>query len=331
MGNHIKTTFLLTAMTGLFLFLGYLLGGQGGMFIALIFAGGMNFFSYWYSHKIVLKMYRAQPLDRSQAPGLYDTVERLARQAGLPMPQVYLIPESAPNAFATGRNPDNAVVAVTQGLMNLMDQAELEGVIAHELGHIKNRDILISTIAATMAGAIMWIASMARFSAIFGGSDDEEGGLGLAGVLIMSIIAPMAAMLVQMAVSRSREYLADATAASITGNPAGLASALNKLGSYSRGQQVDANPSTAHMFIVNPLSASKIAGLFSTHPPIEERVRKLGSATRTGGGFTRQETRGAASFKGDGDFAGGKPGGKVGERPKPTMDEQSKSFWDNLS
>ncbi|MCG8563852.1 MAG: M48 family metalloprotease, partial [Desulfobacterales bacterium] len=233
MGNHIKTTFLLTAMTGLFLFLGYLLGGQGGMFIALIFAGGMNFFSYWYSHKIVLKMYRAQPLERSQAPGLYDTVERLARQASLPMPQVYLIPESAPNAFATGRNPDNAVVAVTQGLMNLMNQAELEGVIAHELGHIKNRDILISTIVATMAGAIMWIASMARFSAIFGGfsgDDDDEGGLGLAGVIIMSIIAPMAAMLVQMAVSRSREYLADATAASITGNPSGLASALSKLG-----------------------------------------------------------------------------------------------------
>ena len=326
MGNRIKTTFLLTAMTSLFLVLGYLLGGQGGMFIALIFAGGMNFFSYWYSHKIVLKMYRAQPLDRNQAPELFDMVARLARQADLPMPEVYLIPEAAPNAFATGRNPDNAVVAVTQGLVNLMDSAELEGVIAHELGHIKNRDILISTIAATMAGAIMWLATMARFSAIFGGSDDEEGGMGLAGVLVMSIIAPMAAMLVQMAVSRSREYLADATAATITGNPGGLASALSKLGSYSRGQQVDANPSTAHMFIVNPLSASKVAGLFSTHPPIEERVKRLGgrsSGGSSGGGF-KSEFKGGS---GDADFSSGPArGGK-----RPTMEEQSKSFWDNLS
>jgi len=295
-------------MTGLFLTLGYLLGGQTGMFIALVFAGVMNVGSYWYSHKIVLKMYKAQPLDRSQAPGLFDTVARLAGQAGLPMPHVYLIPDNAPNAFATGRNPEHAVVAVTKGLMNLMNQEELEGVLAHELGHIKNRDILISTIAATLAGAIMWISTIARFSAFFGGSDDDEGGLGFVGVLVMSMVAPMAAMVVQMAVSRSREYLADATAAQITGNPGGLASALSKLGSYSSGGQVDANPSTAHMFIVNPLTGKQMMNLFSTHPPIEARVARL-----TG------QKRPPAS-----------PGpGSTGK--KPTMADQGKSFWDNLS
>lgn len=313
MGNHFKSGVLLVAMTGLFLFLGFLLGGQGGMFIALIFAGVMNLGSYWYSHKIVLKMYKAQPLERSQAPGLFDTVAQLARQAGLPMPRVYLIPDDAPNAFATGRNPEHAVVAVTRGLMNLMNQEELEGVIAHELGHIKNRDILISTIAATLAGAVMWVASMARFSAFFGGNDDEEGGLGFVGVLVISIIAPVAAMIVQMAVSRSREYLADATAAQITGNPKGLAGALSKLGAYSRGQQqVDANPSTAHMFIVNPLSGKQMMNLFSTHPPIEDRVARL-----TGAG-------------------GGQPpfsnsGGTGGSKEKPSMQDQGKSFWDSMS
>lgn len=315
MGNHFKSGMLLVAMTSLFLFLGYILGGQSGMFIALIFAGGMNFFSYWYSHKIVLKMYRAQPLDKSQAPGLYGTVARLAQRAGLPMPQVYLIPEDGPNAFATGRNPDHAVVAVTRGLMNLMDQEELEGVIAHELGHIKNRDILISTIAATFAGAIMWIASMARFSAFFGGTgEDEEGGLGFVGVMILSILAPMAAMLVQMAVSRSREYLADATAAGITGNPGGLASALSKLGSYTRGAQVDANPSTAHMFIVNPLSGQKMASLFSTHPPIEERVARLSSGSAGPGSSN----------------PGQAPPGRGRTRPS-SMEDQGRSFWDNMS
>ena len=318
MGNQLKTTFLLAVMTSLFLVLGYALGGRGGMFIALIFAGGMNVMSYWYSHKIVLRMYRAQPLERSQAPNIYDTVARLARQADLPMPEVYLIPDQAPNAFATGRNPEHAVVAVTQGLVNLMNQEELEGVIAHELGHIKNRDILISTIAATMAGAIMWVASMARFSAFFGGSDDEEGGMGIAGILIMSIIAPIAAMLVQMAVSRSREYLADATAASITGNPRGLASALSKLGSYGKGgqAQTQADPATAHMFIVNPLSASKVAGLFSTHPPIEERVKRLGGSS--GGSFR-------SSGNSDADFSSG-----PSEKRRPTAEEQGKSFWDSL-
>jgi len=296
-------------MTGLFLCLGYLLGGQSGMFMALIFAGAVNVGSYWYSHKIVLKMYRAQPLERSQAPGLFDTVARLAGRAGLPMPQVYLIPENSPNAFATGRNPAHAVVAVTQGLLNLMNQDELEGVLAHELGHIKNRDILISTIAATLAGAIMWIATIARFSVFFGGSDDEEGGLGIIGVLVLSMVAPMAAMVVQMAVSRSREYLADATAARITGNPGGLASALSKLGAYSHGGQVDANPSTAHMFIVNPLSGKQMMNLFATHPPIEDRVARLRGQDRT------------PPFSGT----------ARGNGKQQTLADQGKSFWDNLS
>lgn len=312
MANQFKTGMLLIMMTGLFLVLGYLLAGQTGMFIALIFAGVMNISSYWYSDKVVLRMYRAQPLDRFQAPGLFDTVARLARQAGLPMPQIYLIPESAPNAFATGRNPEHAVVAVTQGLMNMMNQDEIEGVLAHELGHVKNRDILISTIVATLAGAIMWIATIARFSAFFGGSDDDEGGLGIIGVLVMSMVAPIAAMVVQMAVSRSREYLADATAASITGNPNGLASALSKLGGFSRSQaQVNASPATAHMFIVNPLTGKQMMNLFSTHPPIEERVARLMGSRPPGQNFSgnsRQE-------------------GQDG----PTMDDQSRSFWDNLS
>lgn len=316
MANQFKTGMLLIMMTGLFLVLGYLLAGQTGMFIALIFAGAMNVFSYWYSDKVVLKMYRAQPLERSQAPGLFDTVARLARQAGLPMPKIYLIPESAPNAFATGRNPEHAVVAVTQGLMNMMNQDELEGVLAHELGHVKNRDILISTIVATLAGAIMWIASIARFSAFFGGRDDDEGGLGIIGVLVVSMVAPIAAMIVQMAVSRSREYLADATAASITGNPRGLASALSKLGGFSRSHaQVDASPATAHMFIVNPLTGKQMMNLFSTHPPIEERVARLVGSQPQGrnfsGNFRQEDSNPHASGT--------------------TMDDQSRSFWDNMS
>lgn len=307
MGNHIKTVFLLTAMSGLFLVMGYALGGQSGMVIALIIALAMNFFSYWQSHTIVLKMYRAKPLDRSRAPGLHDTVARLASRAGLPMPKIYVIPEDAPNAFATGRNPEHGVVAVTEGLVRLMDQNELEGVLAHELGHIKNRDILISTIVATLAMAIMFVASMARFSAFFGGRDNEEGGMGFLGVIALSILAPVAAMLVQMAVSRSREYLADATAASITGHPEGLASALSKLGSYTRHTTVDANPSTAHMFIVNPLSGKKMAGLFSTHPPVEDRINRLTGAGKPPSG--QQNTQKSGS----------------------TMTEQSRAFWDSLS
>jgi len=316
MVNQFKTVMLLVMMTGLFLVLGYLLAGQTGMFIALSFAGVMNIFSYWYSDKVVLKMYRAQPLERSQAPGLFDTVDRLARQAGLPMPKVYLIPDSAPNAFATGRNPEHAVVAVTQGLMTMMTQEELEGVLAHELGHVKNRDILISTIVATLAGAIMWIASIARFSAFFGGSDDDDGGLGFIGVLVVSMVAPIAAMIVQMAVSRSREYLADATAASITGNPNGLASALSKLGGFSRSRaQVDASPATAHMFIVNPLTGKHMMNLFSTHPPIEDRVARLVGSRPHGRHFTGNSRQENGNTHSNG----------------TTMEDQSRSFWDNLS
>ena len=277
MGNQFRTAILLAVMTAFILFVGQLIGGRQGLIIALIFAGGMNFFSYWYSDKMVLKMYRAQPASPSQAPELYSIVQTLANRARLPMPKIYILPQDQPNAFATGRNPEHAAVAVTRGLLDLMKKDEIEGVLAHELAHVKNRDILIGTIAATMAGAIMMLASMARWSAIFGGmrSDDDEGGLGIVGLIAMSIIAPMAAMLIQMAISRSREYLADSTGADIAGRPDGLARALEKLGSYSRTRAMDANPSTAHMFIVNPLSGRKLAGLFSTHPPIEERVARL--------------------------------------------------------
>jgi heat shock protein HtpX len=237
----------------------------------------MNFFSYWYSDKLVVKMYRAREVTHNQAPELYEMVQQLTRQAGLPMPKLYIIPQEAPNAFATGRNPEHAVVAVTEGLLKIMDRSEVTGVLAHELAHVKNRDILIGSIAATLAGAIMMLATMARWSAIFGGgsNDDEGGGAGFIGLIVMSIIAPMAAMVIQMAISRSREYLADATGAGFAGNPEGLARALEKLGAYSKRLPMDANPSTAHMLIVNPLSGRSMMRWFSTHPPIEERVARL--------------------------------------------------------
>ena len=277
MGNQIRTTILLAVMTALILWVGQFLGGRQGMFIALIFAAGMNFFSYWYSDKLVLKMYRAREVTPAQAPELYETVQRLTQRAGLPMPRLYVIPQQTPNAFATGRNPEHSVVAVTEGLLSIMEQDEVAGVLAHELAHVKNRDILIGSIAATMAGAIMVLASMARWSAIFGGggSNDEEGGGGFIGLIAMSIIAPMAAMIIQMAISRSREYLADATGASFVGNPEGLARALEKLGAYSKRLPMNANPSTAHMFIVNPLSGKSLMSLFSTHPPLDERIARL--------------------------------------------------------
>jgi len=276
MGNQIRTTILLAVMTALILWAGQLLGGRQGMIIALIFAAGMNFFSYWYSDKLVLKMYRASEVTANQAPELYEMVQRLTQQAGLPMPKLYVIPQQAPNAFATGRNPEHAVVAVTEGLLKIMDRDEVMGVLAHELAHVKNRDILIGSVAATMAGAIMVLATMARWSAIFGGgSRDEEGGGGFIGLIAMSIIAPLAAMIVQMAISRSREYLADATGARFAGHPEGLAQALEKLGAYSKRLPMDANPSTAHMFIVNPLSGKSMLSLFSTHPPLEERIARL--------------------------------------------------------
>lgn len=277
MGNQFRTALLLGIMTIFLMLIGQLIGGRQGMFLALILAAGLNFFSYWYSDQIVLKMYRAQEVTPQQAPELYRIVQTLARNAGIPMPRVYIIPEEAPNAFATGRNPENAVVAVTEGLLRVMDREEITGVVAHELAHVKNRDILIGSIAATMAGAVMMLASMARWSAIFGGgrSEDGEGNTGFLGMIIVSILAPIGAMVIQMAISRSREYLADASGASYVGHSEGLARALEKLGAYSRRISMEANPSTAHMFIVNPLSGRSLASLFSTHPPLEERVRRL--------------------------------------------------------
>ena len=276
MQSTMKTTLLLASLTALIMWIGGYFGGQSGMIIAFTFAVIMNFGAYWFSDKIVLKMYRARQVDPSQAPGLYQMVERLAQKSGLPTPRVYVIPQDSPNAFATGRNPDHAVVAVTQGLLRLMSDEELEGVLAHELGHVKNRDILISSIAATLAGAIMMLASMARWAAIFGGvgRDDDDGG-GVFGLLFMMFLAPLAAALIQMAISRTREYLADATAAEMTGSPYGLAHALEKLGKATQRIPMKANPSTAHMFIVNPLSGRAMMKLFSTHPPLEERIRRL--------------------------------------------------------
>lgn len=278
MGNWFKTTLLLAAMTALIVWIGGLFGGKQGMIMAFVLAMGMNFVSYWYSDKIVLRMYRAQEVGPGDFPGLYNAVKQLAHNAGLPMPRIYIIPEEAPNAFATGRNPEHAVIAVTEGLLRTMNDEEATGVLAHEMSHIKNRDILIGSIAATMAGAIMILATMARWTAFFGGGarDEEgEGGLGVIGLIVMSILAPMAAMLIQMAISRSREYLADATGARLAGNPEGLASALEKLGAAARRLPMKANPSTAHMFIVNPLSGRSMTSLFSTHPPLEERIARL--------------------------------------------------------
>jgi heat shock protein HtpX len=313
MGNQLKTTFLLALMTVFIMVVGNLLGGRQGMIIALVLAAGMNFFSYWYSDKIVLKMYQAREATPQQAPELIEIVQTLSRQAGLPMPKVYIIPKEAPNAFATGRNPDNAVVAVTQGLLNLMDRQEVMGVLAHEMAHVKNRDILIGTVAATMAGAIMMLATMARWSAIFGGMgrDDDNGGMGVVGMIVMSIIAPLAAMIIQMAVSRSREYQADATGARIAGNPEGLARALEKLGTYSQRIPMDAKPSTAHMFIVNPLSGKSLQSLFSTHPPLEDRISRL---------------RGNRPTRGDSTVPPPPPPGS-GDRQTAA----GKAFWDNLS
>jgi heat shock protein HtpX len=280
MGNQLKTFILLAALTAFIVWIGGMLGGRQGMLIAFLLAGAMNFFSYWFSDKMVLAMYRAREVDARQAPELYEIVSRLSRNAGLPMPRVYIIPQEAPNAFATGRNPAHAVVAVTEGLMRLMGPAEIEGVLAHELGHVKNRDILIGTVAATMAGAVMMLASMARWSAILGGGrrDGEGGGLGGLGLIVMSLLAPLGAMIIQMAISRSREYQADATGAAIAGRPDGLAAALEKLGAYTRRIPMNANPSTAHMFIVNPLSGRGLQNLFSTHPPLEERIARLRGA-----------------------------------------------------
>jgi heat shock protein HtpX len=277
MGNSVRTALLLGALTGLIMIIGRYLGGQQGMIIAFFFAVIMNFGSYWFSDKIVLKMYRAKPVSEAEAPGLHKMVRQLADQAGLPMPKVCIIPNDSPNAFATGRNPSNAVVAVTRGLMRLLDENELKGVLAHELAHVKHRDILIGSVAATLAGAIMIVAGMARWAAMFGGvgGRDNNNGGGVIGLIAMSVLAPLAAMLIQMAISRSREFAADTAGASFAGSPRGLATALQKISSASRRVPMKAEPATAHMFIMNPLSGKSLMSLFSTHPPVEKRIERL--------------------------------------------------------
>jgi len=279
MSNVFKTTLLLTVMTLLLMVVGRALGGQNGMFMALVFAAVMNFVAYFFSDKIALATYRAQPVSREDLPRVYNIVERLSQKVGLPMPKVYLIPTDSPNAFATGRNPNHASVAVTQGILGLLNDEELEGVIAHELGHVRNRDILISSIAATLAGAITWLASIAKWGMIFGGMrgerEDRGGGGGIAAIA-MIFLAPFAAMLIQLAVSRSREYGADDTGAHWTGNPYALASALAKIEAYSSRRPLIASPSTAHLFIIQPfLGGMSFGSLFSTHPPTAKRIERL--------------------------------------------------------
>jgi heat shock protein HtpX len=277
--NTMKTALLLGALTGLLMLIGGLFGGQQGVVIAFIFAMVMNFGSYWFSDRLVLHMYHARPVSESEAPELHAMVKNLALKAALPMPRVYIIPGDTPNAFATGRDEHHAVVAVTEGILRILNRDELEGVISHELTHIKNRDMLIGSIAATLAGAIVMLAHMAQWAAIFGGGsrDDEGGSGGIVGLILMAILAPLAAAIIQMAISRSREYLADAGGAKISGKPYGLAGALEKLARASRAIPMNANPSTAHMFIVNPLTGRSLMNLFSTHPPIEERIARLRS------------------------------------------------------
>ena len=283
--NTIKTTLLLSALTVVLMLIGFVYGGQGTMMIAFMFAIVMNVGSYWFSDKIVLKMYKAKEVTRSQAPELYQIVINLTKRANLPMPKVYIMDSPIPNAFATGRNPKHAAVAVTTTIMNLLSRDELEGVLAHELAHVKNRDTLISTIAATLAGVIMMVASMARWAAIFGGfggRDNNEGGSQLIGFVVTAFVAPLAAVLIQMAISRSREYGADRGGAEISGKPQALASALARLESgvahaQESGRAGNINPSTAHMFIVNPLKGMSFMSLFSTHPPIPKRVERLNS------------------------------------------------------
>ncbi|HET9481311.1 MAG TPA: zinc metalloprotease HtpX [Candidatus Polarisedimenticolia bacterium] len=277
--NGLKTAILLGALTGALLVFGRLLGGEAGMMIALIFAAGMNFFAYWFSDKMVLAMHGAKPVAREQAPDLFAVMEGLTARAGIPMPKLYIVQADAPNAFATGRNPAHAAVACTTGLLRLLNRDELEGVLAHELAHVKNRDILISSVAATLAGAISMVASMAKWGAIFGGfggrDDNREGG-SIIGILAMAIVAPLAAGIIQMAVSRSREYQADATGAALAGNPYGLAAALQKLDDYGkRVPPLDVSPAMNHLYISNPLSGRTFMSLFSTHPPMKERIRRL--------------------------------------------------------
>lgn len=280
----LRTTMLLGTLTGLILLFGQYMGGQGGLVIAFLFAVVMNFGSYWFSDRIVLRMYRAQEVNEAQAPQLHRIVHNLTVRAGLPMPKLYVIPDEGANAFATGRDPRHAAVAVTEGILRLMDERELTGVLAHELAHVKNRDILISSVAATLAGVIMMLANMAQWAAIFGlgrSEDDEDGGGGgMVGMLVMAFVAPLAATIIQMAISRTREFAADRTGAAMSGDPLGLASALSKLGLASERRPVHASPQTAHFFIVNPLSGQSLARFFSTHPPLEERITRLRALAR---------------------------------------------------
>jgi heat shock protein HtpX len=275
MPNGLKTALLLGLLSGLLLLIGDLLGGAQGLMFAFVLAAVMNLGSYWFSDKIVLRMYRAQEVGPTHP--LYQMTERLVRRADLPMPKVYVIPDPSPNAFATGRNPSHAAVAATEGILQVLDQRELEGVIAHELAHVKNRDILISSVAATMAAVIMFAAHSAQFAAMFGGyrGDDRDRGSNPIALLAMIILAPLAATLIQLAISRSREFAADATGAQIAGNPYGLADALRKIEAVARRVPLEANPATAHMFIIKPFSGGGLAGLFSSHPPTEDRIRAL--------------------------------------------------------
>ena len=276
MTSQLKTALLLALLTGLILFLGQAVGGKAGLLIAFAFALIMNVGSYWFSDKIVLRIYKARELSPSEAPMLHAMVEELARNAGIPKPRICLIPDESPNAFATGRNPQNAVVAVTEGIVRLLSPDELRGVVAHEMGHIANRDILVQSIAGVLASVIIYIANMMQWAAIFGvGRSDEEGGGNIFSTLLLALLAPIAASLIQFAISRSREYLADATGAKLCGNPLSLASALGKLGTYSKQVPMhEGSPATAHMFIVNPF-AGGIGKFFSTHPPLEDRIRRL--------------------------------------------------------
>lgn len=275
--NVFKTVFFLTLLTLLLIFVGNIIGGREGMIIAFAFALIMNIISYWFSDKIVLTMYRAKEVSNIEAPKLHKIVANLCTKADLPKPKIYMIPQQTPNAFATGRNPKHAAVAVTEGIMKLLSDDELEGVLSHELSHVGNRDILISTIVATIAGAIYMLADWARWAAMFGGRrDDREGGsIRLVAMLIVAILAPIVATLIQLAISRSREYLADESGARLCGRPLSLAHALRKLYNYSNQVPLQASPTTAHMFIVNPLTGKGLLNLFSTHPPIERRIARL--------------------------------------------------------
>lgn len=273
--NTFRTALLLTALTLLFIFIGAAFGGKSGMVIAFALAVGMNFFSYFYSDKLVLRMYNAKEVTEAESPWLHQTVRDLTMRAGIPMPKVYIIPSDQPNAFATGRNPSHAAVAVTEGIMRVLNRDELTGVLAHEVAHVANRDILIGTMAATIAGAISMIANMAQWAMMFGGGRDDERGVHPVVAVVMMLVAPIAAMLIQMAISRSREYLADKTGAELTRNPEGLAQALIKIHNAATTIPMNAEPATAHMFIISPLSGGDFVSLFSTHPPVQKRVEAL--------------------------------------------------------